>query len=139
MGSCYRGRQRSEVALRAFELGAERGDPNAALRAGQMHLQGEGTQADPDTALAWFEKGGELGNWDSALGAAKLHYYHTQKWEKVRAFADRAAHTSNPDAGAANYLLALLAWHGRGDTTRTAGAAVPRRGTPVRWRVSRRV
>jgi uncharacterized protein len=104
-----------KIALRAFELGAEREDPNAALYAGQMHLNGEGTDADPDEALKWFEHGAERGNWQSALAAAKLHYYHTKKWEQARHFAEKAAHTSNPEAGAANYLLALLAWNGRGE------------------------
>jgi TPR repeat protein len=103
------------LALKAFEVAAERDNPNAALCAGDMILAGHGTDADPDAALVWYERGGDGGNWAAALRACKLHRVHTRDFAKARRFAELAAHDENPEAGAALYQLGLLAFNGQGE------------------------
>lgn len=102
------------LALRGHAAGAERGEANACHAAGLMTLNGEGTEADPDRALAFFAKGSEAGNWGAAIAAAKLHYVHTRDYAAARRHAAEATHPGSPEAGAAHYLLGLLDYHGLG-------------------------
>lgn len=98
---------------RALQEVAIGGHANAWIDYGRCLWNGWGVPADREAALAAYRRAAQLGSDYGAYLAAYNLYWTFHRYDEAHAFAQQALAGGDPD-GAVNYLLGLMAYHGRG-------------------------
>ena len=77
---------------------AEAGSTEAMVKLGDMYRDGDGVEADMETAASWYEKAGDAGDFYAYLALGNLYYYASgeqQDFGKAFAYYTKAAELGN--------------------------------------------